>query len=280
MDCALCGSEASPCLPDRPDFEYGLPQRLTYFRCSSCHLVFASPVPTPEEVQGFYGQYSTHEQARVTIIGKLARWQTMRETQSAIGREKGIRILDYGCGNGGFLKNLHTAGYRNLYGYDFDLNAVMAARQIGINATNIISEADGPYDAITLNHVIEHLANPVEEIKRLAALLAPGGRLVIRTPNNRGLMARLTGDAWRGWETPRHLNIMNKRCLPLIIRRADLEVIRCYNSKAMFFGIFHESFRGRKWARGPRKLLRHMMAFLLWPWPGGEETVAIARKCS
>lgn len=278
MDCTLCGGETSPRLSNRPDYEYEVPQKLTYFGCKSCGLVFASPSPTPREIQGFYQQYSTHKQPRLTILGKLARWQTLRETKKAIGQDRDMRILDYGCGNGGFLKQLDAAGYRNLSGYDFDLNAVTAARRIGINATTDIAEVAGPYEAITLNHVIEHLADPIGEVERLAALLAPRGRLVVRTPNNRGLMARLAGDAWRGWETPRHLNIFNKQSLALIISRAGLEPVRFYNSKAMFFGIFHESIRGAKWAKGPRKLARHAAAFLLWPLSGGEETVAVARK--
>lgn len=277
-NCKLCGSKSVACLQDRPDYEYGVPQKLDYLRCTSCKLVFASPNPTPQDVQRFYEQYSTHKQARLTLLGRMARRKTLRETCKAIGGDKTVGILDYGCGNGGFLKDLAIAGYRNLSGYDFDPNAVAAATSLGIKATADIADVTGPYDVITLNHVIEHFIDPVEELKTLAGYLAPGGKMVIRTPNDRSLMARLTGDSWRGWETPRHLNIMNKTALPEVISRAGLETAHCYNSKAMFFGMFHESFRGAFWATLPGKLFRHFASFLLWPIPGGEETVAVARK--
>lgn len=276
--CKLCGAKTVECLPDRPDYEYGVPQKLNYLRCTACKLVFASPSPTPREVQSFYKQYSTHKQARLTVLGRMARRKTLRETCDAIGDDKNVRILDYGCGNGSFLKDLETAGYRNLSGYDFDPNAVAAANCLGMKATADIAELIGPYDVITLNHVIEHFIDPVEELKTLAGYLAPSGKVVIRTPNDRSLTARLSGDGWRGWETPRHLNIMNKIALPEFIRRAEMDTSRCYNSKAMFFGMFHESFRGKVWATLPGKLFRHFVSFLIWPIPGGEETVAVARK--
>lgn len=278
IKCNLCNSDTYPYLAQRPDYEYGIKTTLDYRCCQDCGLVFASPMPSPEIILSFYSSYSTHKQGSASLLAKLSRRKALRETLAAVGPNKELRILDYGCGNGEFLKELCAEGYNNGTGYDFDPNAVNAARTAGIAATHEWEKISGLFDVIILNHVIEHFINPVHEIKRLSGLLRSGGLFVMRTPNNTSLMSLICRADWRGWETPRHLNIMNKRVLTLLITKSGLSVVRCFNSKAMFFGIFHESLKRPMWANHFGKILRHILAFVCYPWGAGEETVAVARK--
>lgn len=271
--CPACESAALGCLHKRPDYEYGVTTRLAYYRCewNRCGLVFAFPIPV-ELIPSFYAAYSTHgqtSQRRTNFITRLARRTSMRETTDAIGCDPAGSILDYGCGDGRFLSQLREAAFVNLAGYDFDPNARYAARQLGARVVDDESElqALGPFDAITLNHVIEHLVDPVADIARLSKMLNAGGRIVLRTPNTASALARLFGDAWRGWETPRHLNLFNPESAVTSLSKAALEhlvIERISTSNAMFFGMFHESIRSRAWASKLGKLSRHAAGFALY----------------
>ena len=68
-----------------------------------------------------------------------------------------------------------------------------------------LGEIDGRYAAIVFWHSLEHLPNPGEELERAAALLEPGGVLVVAVPNNDSLQAKLFGDRWLALDMPRHL---------------------------------------------------------------------------
>lgn len=276
--CYLCEGETAPRLVGRPDFEYGIAVRLEYRQCLSCGLVFASPMPNYDVIPSFYSSYSTHSKGPKSLLTKLSRRKALKESVVAIGSDKKSRILDYGCGNGEFLGELRKLGYLNVLGYDFDPQAVKAANSIGIAATCNLEEISGCFDTIMLNHVIEHLPDPIQELKKLSKLLSEGGLIVIRTPNNESLLAKICGNDWRGWETPRHLNVMNKCVLGKLVEKSDLDLHSCFNSKAMFFGMFHESLRRPFWSGRVGKFARHTLAFAAYPWGSGEESVAVARR--
>jgi len=61
-------------------------------------------------------------------------------------------------------------------------------------------EADGAL----MWHVLEHVADPAEALRAVAAALRPGAPLLVAVPNPVGVEARLFGGRWHGWEPARH----------------------------------------------------------------------------
>lgn len=108
------------------------------------------------------------------------------------------RVLDLGSGMGGFVQLLEKSG-KNAYGVDSDPGCVAEARGLGVE----IVEADvveylrtleeGSLDAIFSAHLVEHLPYEVvlEVIRLSHRALRPGGRLLLVTPNPRGLISHL-----------------------------------------------------------------------------------------
>ena len=80
----------------------------------------------------------------------------------------------------------------------------MTGRPVTVGDLHGFSPAE-PFDAILLNHVFEHLPDPVAQLARMRELLRPGGRVVLVWPNPRGYGARRFGAAWFTWDPPRHL---------------------------------------------------------------------------
>lgn len=108
----------------------------------------------------------------------------------------GGRVLDIGCGTGFLLERLAGRGFSGV-GIDLSPESVEHARrrlaEIGAadRLTAIVGSAyeppAGPYDLIALTDVLEHLEDPRACLAALRAQLAPGGLLVISTPNRRSL---------------------------------------------------------------------------------------------
>lgn len=106
------------------------------------------------------------------------------------------RVLDVGCGTGFLLEQLAGRGYRGI-GVDLSPESVEHANrrlaEIGAadRLTAVVGSAyeppEGPFDLIALTDVLEHLEDPRRCLTALRAQLAPGGLLVISTPNRRSL---------------------------------------------------------------------------------------------
>jgi 2-polyprenyl-3-methyl-5-hydroxy-6-metoxy-1,4-benzoquinol methylase len=129
------------------------------------------------------------------------------------------RVLDVGCGSGEWLATMRELGWA-VDGLDFDANAVRIARQTGLNvrcgALEEQGYADGAFDAVTLNHVVEHLPDPIATLRECARVLKKGGNLVLATPNIASLSHKIYKNDWRGLEPPRHLHIFS----PAAMRKA------------------------------------------------------------
>jgi 2-polyprenyl-3-methyl-5-hydroxy-6-metoxy-1,4-benzoquinol methylase len=272
--CPLCSQKSkTPALAARPDYEYGVPVTLHYLRCEnpSCGLVFASQIPSPEVIQSFYSRYSTHHQAKAATsmlakFGTASRNRKLRQIFAGRDLEQ-IKVLDFGCGSGNFLLHLKSLGLEQAFGYDFDPEACKCAVQAKLVAFSTEQELQdhGPYDFIFLNHVIEHLSNPQDELERQAKRLAPNGKLILRTPNSGSMLAQLFGVNWRGWETPRHLHIFNAQNITSLVKQSStgqhpLSIQEQSTSNAMFAGIYHESFHKSFWRTHKLgKLVRHAL---------------------
>lgn len=136
-------------------------------------------------------------------------------------------ILDYGCGVGWWLQVLRSEGFTNLFGYDIDNPGLDPLEQAGI--TVLRSTASFPsrtFDAIRLEHVLEHLTDPIEKLATIRESLAPRGRLVIAVPDYSGWSSKRAGIEWAALTLPHHVNQFTPGSLERIARRAGLRLTR------------------------------------------------------
>jgi 2-polyprenyl-3-methyl-5-hydroxy-6-metoxy-1,4-benzoquinol methylase len=108
-------------------------------------------------------------------------------------------------------------------GMDFSEHSLRIARSSGhlalpADETGWSQIAQGSVDFVRMNHVLEHLYEPAQVLRRLRARMAPGAVLHIAVPNPDGLSARLYGRYWFGLDCPRHVIFF-----PLHTLRAWLE---------------------------------------------------------
>jgi 2-polyprenyl-3-methyl-5-hydroxy-6-metoxy-1,4-benzoquinol methylase len=107
------------------------------------------------------------------------------------------RVLDVACGNGAFMWTLSLQGHECV-GVDISDSMVERTAALGFETRKINVEQDclpidlGRFDAITALHVLEHLYDPLEALrKNILPRLTSGGRFLCVIPNAVYLKYRL-----------------------------------------------------------------------------------------
>jgi 2-polyprenyl-3-methyl-5-hydroxy-6-metoxy-1,4-benzoquinol methylase len=127
---------------------------------------------------------------------------------------EGARVLDVGCGSGVFLAELAQRGAA-VEGADLnDGYLLYARRNHGLTvhkrplSSAFWSERRGAYDLVTLWDVVEHLDFPARNLREAAALLKPGGYLMLDTPCRDGVFHRI-GDLTYALSLGRYPTLLN-----------------------------------------------------------------------
>ena len=122
-------------------------------------------------------------------------WQTNECSRRPL---EGKTALDVGCGAGLLGEPLTRLGAA-VTGLDASPELIVAAREhaaaVGLEIdyrAGELAALDGNFDLVTCMEVIEHVAEPAIFVRDLAARLAPGGLLIMSTPNATGWSKLLT----------------------------------------------------------------------------------------
>lgn len=194
--CPLCGAGA----PDEFDYPGGsarVEQSLRFNSiaiCDACGLGFALPRPSQAELDRFYasGSYWTEVGRNLPQVmhEKAQCEQRVAACLPLIEKARQLRVLDVGAGHGwtvDWVARMLPGGVSRFDFIEPDDNAAksIADKQPGFPLQRIhgMSGASDRYDLIFLNHVLEHVADPLAMIARITELLTPNGIAYIEMPH-------------------------------------------------------------------------------------------------
>lgn len=253
VGCCVCGATGGATVGRGWDFEYDTTrEELSFVRCG-CGHVYLSPRPAPEELGRIYpSNYYAYdiEQRTSSLALRVKNWLDTRKVRRILlelpaDRRASARCLDVGSGDGRVLDLLAAAGLpkEQLHGVEIDRSAYERMQAKGYGGWHGRAEAlelpAGSFDLITAFQVLEHMEDPAAVLERLGTLLAPGGVLVVETPNVRSLDARLFRRRyWGGYHFPRHWNLFHRSSISRLSARAGLEPARTETFVCAVFWIY------------------------------------------
>lgn len=202
--------------------------------CARCGGAGTVPHPPAEELARLYGatSYRGEDGARfnAAVEGLIAgaRDARRRRVERLAGRPG--RILDVGCGRGLFLRRMRGAGWE-VAGAEADpevARRIAAAHGLDVRGGDPggWGFADASFDAVTLHHVLEHVARPAEMLRHCRRLLREGGLLVVAVPNRGSLQAAFGGGGWLHLDVPFHLHHFTAGGLAALLARSGFRVVR------------------------------------------------------
>jgi SAM-dependent methyltransferase len=182
--------------------------------------------------------------------------------QYAIGRKAflppapaGGRLLEIGCGNGGYLFLMRRLGWE-VVGVESAPSVARAAREglgLDIRAGTLQTSSfpDAHFHRVALHHSFEHLHSPSAALREIRRVLRPGGVVAIACPNARSLVHRLTGRFCMSWDPPRHLQMFTAPALRQLVEACGFRILRVTTPTRMAAYILLNSLRFRQLA--PRR---------------------------
>lgn len=171
----------------------------SYVACANCGLAFHryildeqwnerrfSKWMSQEAIEAFEASSKTPEHAFNTATSYTNHVLQIEKLTRNIRGSKPTRILDFGCGYGGFLAMCSLYGFE-AYGVDRS-----SAKRDNNHFSNVFAEIEdiahfAPFHALTLFEVLEHLDDPNALMLVLRDLLDKDGILVLETPDCSGV---------------------------------------------------------------------------------------------
>jgi 2-polyprenyl-3-methyl-5-hydroxy-6-metoxy-1,4-benzoquinol methylase len=151
----------------------------------------------------------------------------------------GTRLLDVGSNFGHFLSE--ASKVFDATGIEISKAAVDKSEQLFSGVKNYVGsiyeppeEAKGPWEAITLWDVIEHVPDPKGALEKIRDLLAPGGSLYLSTPDAGSAVAKAMGRRWHYNDPVQHIILFGRKNLSDLLARTGFRV-----EEARSFGHFY-----------------------------------------
>jgi SAM-dependent methyltransferase len=197
--------------------------------CRGCGLLFANPLPTRADLDALYAEDGKWVEGRKTRATKsIPKPATQRDPRDVLlealapyvpvtAPPPGARVLDFGCGDGKFLDRLQRWGWET-HGIEPSTTAAFAR-----HGRLERPPQDGSFDFVILHHVLEHVIEPFDILRELAASLRPGGVLFAGVPRVDTLPDH--GDFKYCLDGRHHIMCLSDACLRGLMARSGLETI-------------------------------------------------------
>jgi 2-polyprenyl-3-methyl-5-hydroxy-6-metoxy-1,4-benzoquinol methylase len=178
-------------------------------------FVFCSRIPTQEELIKHYEGYSRNDYLSPITVKRYHELLDEFEKYKKTGK-----ILDVGCGIGLFLVEAKKRGWE-VHGTEFTDKAIEICK-----GKNIIMRQgkldpgwfnEGMFDVVVSFEVIEHINNPIEEIKNINKILRDGGLFYFTTPNFNASERYFLKADYNIIGYPEHLSYYTKRTINYLL---------------------------------------------------------------
>ncbi|HXG60971.1 MAG TPA: class I SAM-dependent methyltransferase [Planctomycetota bacterium] len=214
--CPICGTAAPS------------PFRFQLLRCTTCTVIL-NPVIYRSGTAEILNE-ETFGDGYEPERSFWVRWFNSWKNRRYLGylRDLGVtqgRLLEVGVGSGSFLRAARSAGF-TVTGCDLSETVCRRIEErwgIPMHRGSLDLLPPAQWDVVVMNHVLEHVQDPVDFLRAARRRLRPGGVLHVAVPNVACIEALFPG--WNCY-LPCHLSYFTPQSLSQTLRRAGFQVER------------------------------------------------------
>jgi SAM-dependent methyltransferase len=259
VPCVYCGVDDATEV-----FGSGVAQPSRIVKCNHCGLMYASPrAKEPDHVQIItwddnldFASYNPqrYEKEKLQTRDYSRTVKLLNRLYPARGK-----LLEIGSSLGFLLSEFKKDGW-DVFGVEPDGAGCRHAREtLGVECVRAILEdaalPDESFDVIIMNHVIEHLDDPLATLREINRVLKPAGHLVLETPRYDTLMFKLLGRRERSVSCPGHIYFFTTQTLRNLYEAAGFQTTQLdYVGRSLTLdrllwnvGVLTKNERARQW---------------------------------
>jgi 2-polyprenyl-3-methyl-5-hydroxy-6-metoxy-1,4-benzoquinol methylase len=229
--------------------------------------------------------FSTHTYEDVSFARYSQYWWSNRFYAILARRhgQRGTRLLEIGSGLGHLAGQLEDSF--QTVAADVNHWALKESIQVASSTLHVASSAeglpfaDGTFGVVIIKHVVEHLPYPEHAIAEISRVTAPGGTLILATPNLSSLLKPWKGARWIGYQDPTHIALKPPQEWLSLIRANRFQVRRVFADG--FWDVPYVKFVPRSIQKlffGAPGGFQAITGFPFLPLKWGESMLVIARK--
>ncbi len=233
-DCPLCGGARRETILRHDPWQMA--------RCETCDLLYLPEIPSEAAVETDFEWEESFKRERrerwmrnpfvrawtaLTVLIRPSReGRALRRIRRFAPRG---RFLDVGCGDGRLAALAQRKGY-DAVGVELSPRMAararrrMAAERVLCGRLADFDLSAESFDVAVLISYLEHEPQPLEVLRRIAALLRSGGACVVKVPNYDSRLRSLRGESWAGFRWPEHVQYFTPATLRAMLEKAGLRV--------------------------------------------------------
>jgi SAM-dependent methyltransferase len=229
-DCCICDTKVIEFTNQSWQIPSISEQKIGFGICNTCGMIIQSTTPTIKEVINYYENAATYSNP-----GREGKPSTNKT--NAVNRQldciyKDIKdpkkVFQVGCSDGYTLSEFLARGVLQVSGIDPGSESSKVAKSlygidtiVGTLEDTIIGVDNTNCDLVVLTHVLEHLFDPIEALKKCRTLLNNTGWLLIEVP-----LFENVSKMPNGIFTLEHLNYFTEGTIVQAVTDAGYDVIR------------------------------------------------------
>lgn len=260
--CPWCGSSRLRTLFTTIDYYQRKPGRFTLQECRDCTHTFQNPRLSSAGLDFYYRDfYDGVWQQKLDTLMSMQTTEYAARARLALPYLTPKRWLDVGTGHGHFPLIAREIFPNTVFdGLDIGDGVESAERYGWIDRgyrgmfPDLAEKLTGRYDVISMNHYLEHTTDPRAELAAAAAVLPPGGHLLIELPNPQSRIARLLRGRGTPWFQPQHLHMIPMANLQQELTRLGFTTIAAQQPISRLTGDFTGAYLTTvlNWPQNPK----------------------------
>ncbi len=233
VSCVVCGEAA--------DFTQAFEKwGVTMSTCDRCGHLFVNPRMPEHAIPFLYGSRYWDDYTRAigspTIHERVAFDYDNAVTKlqrDILPFRRAGRLIDVGASNGGLVRRARECGF-DACGLEPAAEICDLARRVHDVTMYCGSVAEqrfaaGSFDIATLHDVLEHMFDPVQELREIRRVLVDGGLLVVETPTTSSRDFAELGVGWPSCSPLEHVHLFSERNGERVLRQTGFRVVDLYS---------------------------------------------------